>query len=211
MEQRLIPARERTDKIMKLLFKKGFDPFNIGDIETLGLPANIEWAYGATRLVVWDWDYPDFVVKIPLGTDCFKYCDKEVGLYQASLVDGVDRYFAWTEFVDFYHDWPIYAMEFVDCDQDSIEDSVYTSAFENWCAETGSDMDDDDAKYEFSDYFYDEVCDFIYDWIYNQIGSLEAKALESFINVNRINDIHCQNVGFKDGQIVIVDYASFGW
>lgn len=211
MEQRLIPARERTDKIMKLLFKKGFDFSNTTNIRTLGLPANIGWAYGATRLVVWDWDNTDFVVKIPLGTDCFKYCDKEVSLYQASLTEGVDRYFAWTEFVDFYHDWPIYAMEFVDCDQDSIEDSVYTSAFENWCAETGSDMDDEDAKDEFSDYYFDEICDFVYDWIYDQIGSLAAKALETFINVNRINDIHASNVGFKDGQVVIVDYASFGW
>lgn len=213
MEHRYVGARYRTEEIMNILLTHGFEfdkHFNIG---TLGLPANIEWAYGATRLVVWDWDCPDFVVKIPLGTDCFKYCKREAEIYHTAVVDGVDRYFAWCDYMGEYDGWPIYAMEFVDCDRDSIEDSCYTSAYENWCKENGYDPFDLDVSDEFNDMYYSsEICyNSIIDWFYEQVSDVIEMALRKFIGRNKINDIHSGNLGYLNDHVCLCDYAGFGW
>lgn len=213
MVHRHVIARYRTEEIMNTLFSFGFEFDKTYNMGGLGLPANIEWAYGATRLVVWDWDYPDFVVKIPLYTDCFKYCEKEAEIYRTAVADGVDRYFAWCDFIDYYNDWPVYAMEFVNCDSDTIEDESYSSAYKSWCEENGYDSEDEKVSDEFNDLYYsDEMCyDSILDWFYDQVSDVIEIALRKFIGRNKVNDIHAQNVGYLNGHVCLCDYAGFGW
>lgn len=213
MEYKYVNAKYRTEQIMNTLLSYGFEPDKTYNISKLSLPAHIDWASGATRLVVWDWDCPDFVVKIPLGTDCFKYCEREVEIYHTAVADGVDRYFAWCDYMGECCDWPIYAMEFVNCDSDTIEDESYSSAYESWCQDNGYDPEDEDVSDEFNNLYYsDELChESILDWFYNQVSDVIKDALCRFISRNRINDLHAQNIGYLNGHVCLCDYAGFGW
>lgn len=213
MEHKYINAMYRTEQIMDTLIAHGFESDKTYNMSGLGLPANIDWAYGATRLVVWDWDYPDFVVKIPLDVDCFKYCEREAEIYRTAVVSGVDRYFAWCDFIDYYNDWPVYAMEFVNCDSDTIEDESYSSAYKSWCEENGYDSEDEEVSDEFNDLYYSsDLCsDSILDWFYDQVSDVIKDALYKFIGKNRVNDIHAGNIGLQNGHVILVDYAGFGW
>lgn len=213
MEHKYVGAKYRTEQIMGILMTYGFEFDKTYNMSGLGLPANIDWSYGATRLVVWDWDYPDFVVKIPLGEDCVKYCEKEVDLYRAATVEGVDRYFAWCSFIDNYDNYPIYAMEFVDCDSESIEDSCYTFAYKSWCEENGYDRFDLDVSDKFNDIYYSSEMryDSAVDWFYEQVSDVIEMTLRRFIGRNRINDLHAGNIGLLHDHVCLCDYAGFGW
>ena len=59
------------------------------------LPDDFMWANGASRLVIWDGDYCDYVVKIPLNECDEKYCKREVEIYNAAIKEGLSDHFAW--------------------------------------------------------------------------------------------------------------------
>ena len=58
-----------------------------------GFLGDLQFAYGASRLVIWDEDYCDYVIKVALGKSFEKYCKREVEVYAAAVKEGLQDSF----------------------------------------------------------------------------------------------------------------------
>lgn len=193
----------------------GFDRANPESISRIDLPDDVNWDGGATRLVVWR-DGADYVIKMPLEPCDEKYCAREVEIYDEAPVD-IAEYFGWCiKVLDAEENCGIgvYAMEFLCCDEEGIDDDSVERAYQVYCEETDSNADDDDVRDAFMDEYWDS------DWcssaplefLLSRIRDLDRqRELQDFIESEDISDLHVGNFGYRDDTLVIADYASYGW
>ena len=210
---RLEAATIRTNEIMDMLLNVGFninDPMNI---DYLGLPSNFMYDSGASRLVIWDTNNLDYVVKLPLRPEYERYCIHEVELYHKAVEAGVEAQFGWCEEIDNYGEITAYAMEYLDCDYDGISDTTYTWGYERYCSEQKLDSSLESSHKQYNSYYWDtyEDSNLLLDWFEDHLIKPVAAAFDKFINEYEINDIHPGNVGYRGSEVVLCDYAGWNW
>lgn len=211
---RFTEAYNRVSKIMDILNSAGFDINNPWSIEDISLPENIKFASGATRLVVWDEDNPDYVAKMALELDDERYCIHEVELYNAAVKAGLEAHFGWCAEIYCYGSRSVYAMEYLKCDDSDIESKSYKWGYERYCAEEKIDTESEESKEAYYDYYWGGFSGdggVVLQWIEAHMVAPVVEKFEEFVSKYDISDIHSQNVGYRNGQLVLCDYAGFGW
>lgn len=182
------------------------------------LPSNIQFDSGVTRLVFWDTDYCDYVIKIALNQKYEKYCQHEVEVYAAAVDEGVSDSFAWctcysepVEEEEVYVPG-IYVMEYLDCNEEAVSDSAWSYGYKKYCEERGIDGSDWEATDDYNEWRWDEGEETVLDYMESMMSTEYLKTFEVFMRKWWINDIHEANVSFaNDGRLVIIDYAGWGW
>ena len=208
-----------ADRIISMIEGAGMDitnPYSIIRGEYTSFPCDMEYACGASRLVVWDTDYCDFVVKIALDEDYEKYCQHEVEIYQAAVKEGLADKFAWCmcysepNYEDGSYRPGIYVMEYVDCDEEVVYDSAWKYGYESFCEANGYDSSNYDAADEYNDWNYCDN-DMVLDYMEAQMDEETRKAFCIFMMKWNITDIHCGNAGFISNRMILTDYAGWNW
>lgn len=212
MKTMLERATERVNEILEQLDMCGFDVDRPYDCE---LPKGFYVDDGACRVVVIDAVHQDFVIKFGWNKKDKKYCEREEEVYEAAEEKGLGQYFAWTHYICDYQNRAVYAMEYLDCDEEDISDKSSDYCWKLYCEDNNVDTDEDDwdIRDEFWD-SYNDASDQTYGvvrYISSMISAKDAIALDQFIWDNDINDLHDGNFGYRNKEIVICDYAGYGW
>ena len=209
---RFTEAYNRIYKLMDILIDAGFDINDPWSFESLDVPENIKFATGATRLVVWDEENLDYVAKIALDKGDEKYNVHEVELYQAAEQEGLGEHFGWCAKICDYGARSVYAMEYLDCNYEEIDSESYQWGYERYCAEEDLNPEDEDNLEAFDEYRWSCAPDeFVLDWFENKLINPIAAKFDRFIYDHDISDLHAANIGKRNGQFVLCDYAGYGW
>lgn len=210
---RLEAATIRVNEIMNTLFEAGFNINEPMNIDYLELPWNFMYDSGASRLVIWDMGYLDYVIKLPIRPEYERYCIHEVELYHKAVEAGVEAQFGWCEKIGDYDGVPVYAMEYLDCDYDEISDATYTWGYEKYCSEQKIDSSLESSRKQYNSHYWDtyEDSSLLLDWFEDHLIKPVAAAFDRFINECEISDIHPGNIGYRDTEIVLCDYAGWDW
>lgn len=157
---------------------------------------------GVTKFVIVP-KYINFVVKIPFfdanGIDhCKLEANNSFQIEEAEL----DEYIAKSCFYKEYNRIPFYVQEKAECDYCSIDDEmaeIYYSSYEEEFDEYG----------DFLDYFYNlSDKEKIFPYMSYYWGSAVYKMM-NLIDSLQINDLHSGNVGFINGNLVLIDYSGY--
>ena len=221
---RINEAAMAADRIINMIECAGFDLTNPNSIldypNYMNLPDGMQYAYGASRIVIWDEDYCDYVIKIALDEKYEKFCQHEVEVYEAAVKEGLADNFAWCMCYaepiyddDGEYDAPgIYVMEYVDCNEDTVADATYKHGYEEYCEMNGLDSSNWDSIDEYDRWYEGDSEDRVLDYMESLMPSEYRRMFEVFMCKWWITDIHEQNVALKpDGNMVIVDYGGWNW
>jgi len=217
-----IAIRNHYMEVLEELSKIGLDTFfetrarcEFDNFDWNSVPGSIQLSGGETKAVIWDNEMP-YVLKIPYfstKTVDKNYCDREVDFYAEAEEAGLEDCFAWCDFLFFFHNCPVYIMEWADCDEGAIGDSAYDASFRLACAQEGiSEGSENYDRFvdEFSDSYYNCDCDTqILDLLDEVWGYQKARAFNDFCYDHGINDRHTGNWGYVDGRLVIIDYSGY--
>ena len=220
---RINQAARAADRILEEIECAGFDitdPSSIINYANYSnMPDSLTFSYGASRIAIWDEDYCDYVIKIALDEKYEKYCQHEVEVYEAAIKEGLADNFAWCMCYaepiyddDGEYDAPgIYVMEYVDCNEDDVEDTTWKYGYEQYCSLNGLDSSDYNSADAYNDWNQGETEEMVLDYMESLMSPEYRRAFEVFMCKWWITDIHTQNVGFKGSNMVIVDYAGWNW
>ena len=222
---RINQAAMAADRIIDMLECAGFDLTDPNSIISypnyMNMPGDMRYAYGASRIAIWDEDYCDYVVKIALNEKYEKFCQHEVEVYEAAVKEGLADTFAWCmcyaepQYNDEgeYEVPGIYVMEYVDCNEDEVYDSAWKHGYEEFCSMKGIDGSSYSDKLirSFDDWNCEDEEDMVIDYIKSSMSYEEQKAFNVFMMKWCISDIHTQNAGFIGNRMVMVDYAGWNW
>ena len=214
---RTIEAFAAAQRIINTLERNGIDPLNADDIIDnvyFSIIDNLVCNYGGSRVVVWD-DECDYVIKIARNGYYEKYCQREVEIYEAAIEEGLEENFGWCKcYIEPTEESVgIYVMEFLDGTEDDIYDSAWSFGYEQYCNEKGLDAFSEEIRKEYSDsYDYEDDERVLIDFFKSRINNFKlVTALDRFISKWQITDIHEGNILFRNGRMVICDYAGWGW
>ena len=219
---RINEAAMAAERIINMIECAGFDITNPNSIldypNYMNLPDGMQYAYGASRIVLWDEDYCDYVIKIALDEKYEKFCQHEVEVYEAAVKEGLADNFAWCMcYSDSYYEEDgyipgIYVMEYVDCNEDTVADTTYKHGYEEYCEMNGLDSSNWDSIDEYDRWYEGDSEDRVLDYMESLMPSEYKRMFEVFMCKWWITDIHEQNVALKpDGNMVIVDYGGWNW
>ena len=178
-------------------------------------PEDIHSASGATKAVIWTDELP-YVIKIPFidkGSVYRDFCRIELQNYeQAHHFPEIVACFAWVDYLFEYEGHPIYIMEKVDCDEDSISDAAYSSSFEDFCEREGyteGSEEYEDVRDHFSDEYYDwwEGLEQMESLFCDSWGADIYDKFRAYCETRDINDLHTANWGWRGSELVAVDYS----
>ena len=216
MKDTLTRATERTKSILAQLEGTGFDMDDPWGTDH-NLPDNLEIESGATRFVIWDTNYNDFVIKFSDEERYEAYSAKEAEVYHKAEEKGVEKYFGWIHFICNYQNHAVYAMEYLDCDEETISNKSYEYNWKEFCSEENIDDDEDTRnssyRYEFDEAYMDcNNGDYgVLNYLFSEITNEDMIKLDHLIYDEDVNDLHEGNFGFRGNQLVICDYAGYGW
>ena len=179
---------------------------------------------GATRLIVGTKD-KDYILKIqPPYADVgnFDYCAQEAEIYAEAVKCGFSDKFAWCEHLLNYDlgdmSLPVYIMEWCDCSYNKVYDVMDSWHYSKYCTTHGVAR----TKKTYEDYRkshkenYEGYSKRMIEWAYDCWG-LDYNApigndltMVQFMCMMYIGDIHAGNWGWRDGRLVLVDYAGYG-
>lgn len=162
---------------------------------------NIFYSYGASKLVIID-DDNDWVLKIPFCDKACDYCALEAENYKKAVEVGVEEGFAACHFLMEYEGAPCYIMEKVSCDEQTVESDFY----EIGSNKLSGEMDEDEIYSYLGSMDGDEIVDQLLEFYYDD-GFL--RDVYDFLSQNEINDLHTGNVGYRNDQLVLVDYSGY--
>lgn len=215
---RTIQAFAAAERIMNKIEQAnlGSDtPHDILDVVWQGgLPNGLYANYGASRLVIWD-DECDYVIKMPIDSYDEKYCKREVEIYSAAVEEGLEDLFGWCACYREPEEYKcgIYVMEFLSGNEDEIFDSAWNYGYQKFCDEYGLDssIEDNREEYEANHYDYNTDNANMLELFESLIDGIKASLLDRFLAKWRINDLHAGNYLYRGTELVICDYAGYGW
>ena len=214
---RYLQACQAAERLINEVSAAGFDLCDSENIIRNGyqyLPNYIQYAYGASRLVIWDDCYCDYVIKIAQDENCEKYCQHEVEIYQAAVEEGVADSFAWCACYaepDWDNGMPgIYVMEYLDCNEDEVYDDAWTYGYKEYCRSHGLDDSNYDNADEYDSWNEGEDVNMVLDLLESDMSSEYRRTFEIFMCKWEITDIHNANISSSYPH-KIVDYAGWGW
>lgn len=216
---RYLQACQAAERLINEVTTAGFDLCDSERIIYNGyqyLPNYIQYAYGASRLVIWDDCYCDYVIKIAKDENCEKYCQHEVEIYQAAVKEGVADSFAWCacyQEPDWDNDMPgIYVMEYLDCNEDEVYDDAWTYGYKEYCRSHGLDDSNYDNADEYESWKESDDNGLVLDLLESDMDDKYRRTFEIFMCKWEITDIHQGNISNEcGGHRKIVDYAGWGW
>ena len=215
-------AAMAAERIINMVESAGFDLsdpnsiINYADYSTM--PDDMMYSYGASRLVIWDNDYCDYVIKIPMVPKYEKFCQHEVEVYAAAVKEGLEGSFAWCMQYSEPH-WVgenyvpgIYVMEYADCNEDVNMDEVWKYGYSQYCKERGLDDSNYDYADDYNEWSYDGIDeDLTLEYIESYLSGEQLRAFCIFMAKWWITDIHTMNIGYVGNRPVIIDYAGWNW
>ena len=168
--------------------------------------------FGQTRAVIVDEAEDRFVLKIQYrGYDKADYCASEAWAYQKVCDQNLEQFFAAIAFIGKFKNLPLYVMEKCDVDEDKNSSLSEKHYYNEWRA--SNNLTDSEAAME---QFYDEVDESEYqdtegmlDFAAAEWGYKDAQRVRVLWELYQINDCHVGNWGWRDGELVITDYAGF--
>lgn len=218
---RYLIACHAAERIINMVESAGFDltdPSSIINYANFdSMPDGMRYGYGASRLVIWDDDYNDYVIKIALSERYEKFCQHEVEVYEAAVKEGFEDQFAWCACYTQPHGEGetytpgIYVMEWAGCDEEAVYDSVWKHGYEEYCAERGLDSSNFDAADDYDSWNNGESESMILDYMESSMLPQKSYAFERFMDKWWVSDIHEANVGFRGDNMILVDYAGWNW
>lgn len=170
---------------------------------------NINIRHGASKLVIISNDNHEYseryVAKIPFNFAVMDYCKEELKTYNSVLEDyeSFKEYFAecWCAgLVDikdndgFLNHIPVYIMRRADVDENEVESSSY----DFWINDGGE-----------PDCYDPEDNEEVINCFKNHYGKELGEAIEEIIDMLEVTDLHSSNVGFIDGNPVLIDYSGY--
>ena len=217
---RYLVACHAAERIINAVESAGLDladPHSIIDACWEGTVSGINYAYGASRLVLWDEDYCDYVIKIALDSSYEKYCQQEVAIYESAVKEGVADSFAWCAcyaeptYADGEIDAPgIYVMEYLNCNEEEVYDDAWTYGYKEYCRSHGLDDSNYDNADDYDDWKQDDNIGLVLDLLESTMDDKYRRTFEIFMCKWNISDIHNANVS-STVPMKIVDYAGWGW
>lgn len=204
-------------RIISKLEDAGYDFSTYTNISNMlaynsGISDYVHYSYGASRLVLWDDEY-DYVVKIATESCFERYCVHEVEVYEAAIEEGIDDYFGacacYIEPIYEIEQPGIYVMEFLDGNEEQVIDSAYLHGYEAYCADNKLDKESYDSMDSYDNERDDE--EEVLNYLKAPMGYDILKKFNSFLSRWHINDLHSGNMLYKNGQLVICDYAGWNW
>ena len=220
---RINQAAMAADRIIDMLECAGFDITDPNSIISypnyMNMPGSMTYAYGASRIVIWDEDYCDYVVKIALDEKYEKFCQHEVEVYEAAIKEGLADTFAWCmcyaepRYNDEgeYEVPGIYVMEYVDCNEDVNSDEIWKYGYSQYCKERGLDSSSYDYADDYDEWNCEEDDELVLEYVESQMNDEQRRLFNVFMMKWWISDIHNQNIGHIGNRIVILDYAGWNW
>lgn len=220
---RINQAAMAADRIIDMLECAGFDITDPNSIISypnyMNMPGSMTYAYGASRIAIWDEDYCDYVVKIALDEKYEKFCQHEVEVYEAAIKEGLADTFAWCmcyaepQYDDEgeYEVPGIYVMEYVDCNEDVNSDEIWKYGYSQYCKERGLDSSSYDYADDYDEWNWREDDELVLEYVESQMNDEERRLFNVFMMKWWISDIHNQNIGHIGNRIVILDYAGWNW
>ena len=220
---RINQAAMAADRIIDMLECTGFDLTDPNSIISypnyMNMPGSMTYAYGASRIAIWDEDYCDYVVKIALDEKYEKFCQHEVEVYEAAIKAGLADTFAWCmcyaepQYNDEgeYEVPGIYVMEYVDCNEDVNSDEIWKYGYSQYCKERGLDSSSYDYADDYDEWNCEEDDGLVLDYVESQMSDEQRRLFNVFMMKWWISDIHNQNIGHIGNRIVILDYAGWNW
>lgn len=220
---RYLQACAAAERIINMVESAGFDVTDptsiINSWDYCSMPDGMWYSYGASRLVIWDTDYCDYVVKIALDEKYEKFCQHEVEVYEAAVKEGLADTFAWCmcyaepQYNDEgeYKVPGIYVMEYVDCDEDVNSDEIWKYGYSQYCKERGLDSSSYDYADDYDEWNREEDDGLVLDYVESQMSDEQRRLFNVFMMKWWISDIHNQNIGHIGNRIVILDYAGWNW
>ena len=180
----------------------------------------IWFSNGCTRFVVGD-ENRDYVIKFQILDDKTDYGAFEANTYANAVAAGLADRFAWSaKLMDYSfnmgshtYTFSVYVMECVDCDYYSVSERSYDYHYNIFCSENNLNPQDEESERLFNRkgecYAATKA---MLEFAFNSWGvSAEyADKFTNFIEAEKINDLHCGNWGYRDGVLVLTDYAGFG-
>ena len=220
---RINQAAMAADRIINTLECAGFDITDPNSIISypnyMNMPGDMRYAYGASRIAIWDEDYCDYVVKIALDEKYEKFCQHEVEVYEAAIKEGLADTFAWCmcyaepQYNDEgeYEVPGIYVMEYVDCNEDVNSDEIWKYGYSQYCKERGLDSSSYDYADDYDEWNCEEDDELVLEYVESQMNDEQRRLFNVFMMKWWISDIHNQNIGHIGNRIVILDYAGWNW
>ena len=171
---------------------------------------------GATRFVIYERENPNFVLKFLREDDDdeINYNEIETVVYEYAEKEKISEFFAWSyKLFDFDFNGkilPIYAMEFVESDEDNIYEDSDNYQFKLFCKEEGLDPEDEESREKFDDnYCCVSGTNAMLEFAEDYWGEEEFNSVSDLLRRANIHDLHCGNWGYRDNQLVIIDYAGY--
>ena len=156
-------------------------------------PEGYNYNYGATKVCFW-LDDGDWVFKVDLRNK--SYCHIEYENYINAVEVGLEDYFAECFPIREVNGITLYAMERVYVNEDYNSETLYNNMKKLYGEEEAEDFfESSDSELEgekLISYYIDNWEKFNY-----------------FCQLNNINDLHIGNIGFKNGQLKIIDYSGY--
>lgn len=193
-----------------------YDTWN--EIQRDYLPHHVQTAAGMTRVVLIDDDMP-FVLKICFGLESTKtdFNQVEVDVYDEAKKRGVANHFAWiAKLIDkSEYGCDIYVCEKCDMEEDALEERSYSVAYEHFLLDEDLD-DNEESRDKFEDHndsgdnMRQLACEV---WGEDEFCRVES-VLEDIVHdkYHAANlDIHSGNWGYRDEELVLTDYAGYGY
>ena len=220
---RINEAVMAAERILYMIESAGFDLTDPNSIISypnyINMPGSMTYAYGASRIAIWDEDYCDYVIKIALNEKYEKYCQHEVEVYEAAVKEGFADTFAWCmcyagpqyNYEGEYMAPGIYIMEYVDCDEDVNNDEIWKYGYSQYCKERGLDSSSYDYADDYDDWNRSEDDELVLEYVESQMSEEQCKLFNIFMMKWCISDIHNQNIGYIGNRVVILDYAGWNW
>ena len=167
---------------------------------------NLQFFSGISKGVIYAPGMPQYVIKIPFlsswGED---YCRIEVAMYQEAKKENLERFFAASDFLMYYgaDKLPVYIMEYMRVNGDYIDKSgkeILTSRSKDVGEVKSSDLGSDEPP--------KCIDDLTEAYLSSILPEDDFKELVDFLEELSINDIHSNNVGFReDHSVGLIDYS----
>ena len=146
--------------------------------------------------------FGDYVIKFCYD-DKFDYCEREYTNYLAAVENGLEEFFAFTDYLGTINGLKFYVQERCDCDAEAVSSIVYNGIREDYVNE------DNEPEEIINERIWNEVYDLDDEAYVTYCFGVQEKLID-FLYKYAINDLHEANFGYVDGHLVIIDFSGFG-
>ena len=155
-------------------------------------------SYGETKCVIMGDN--GWVYKIPFARRVTNYCAEEVEIYEKAVKEKLDQFFAPCYFLEKIDELEVYAMAAAEVDAEEL----YSDLYHRLSSEGRSNEEATCILEEVED--NSEYVEWLFPYY---AGSVDFDRFLEFLSDEGINDLHSGNIGYIDGNVVLIDYSGY--